>query len=70
MEKDWIKILESENSIEVNIVSAKLHDNGIENVVLDKKDSAYVVLGTSELYVPADLKEEALKILNSLANEN
>jgi hypothetical protein len=66
MEKDWVKIMDSENTVEVDIVSAKLSDNGVENVILDKKDSAYVVLGRAELYVPANLEEEAMKILNSL----
>lgn len=70
MEKDWIKIMDSENEIEVNIVSARLNDNNIENVILNKKDSAYVVLGRTELYVPANLEEEARKILNALSEES
>ena len=60
---DWVKIMESEMGLKVEVSSAHLSDENIPNVILDKKDSAYVVLGRKELYVPNEWVERAREIL-------
>ena len=61
----WVKIMESEMGLEIEIASAALHDKGIPNVVVDKKDSAYVVIGRKELYVPRDWVVKAKAVLSN-----
>lgn len=69
MNEDWVKIYDSQESLKINVAKARLNDHGIESVVMDKKDSAYVVIGRSELYVPKDKAEEAVKILEAELKE-
>jgi hypothetical protein len=61
----WTKIMESEMGLEIEVASAALSDNDIPNVVIDKKDSAYVVIGRKELYVPREWVVKAKSILES-----
>ena len=65
----WVKIMESEMGLEIEIASAALHDKEVPNVVVDKKDSAYVVIGRKELYVPRDWVVKAKAVL-SKSEEN
>lgn len=57
-------MFESQESLKVNVAKSLLSERGIESVILDKKDSAYVVIGRSELHVPKEKAEEAINILN------
>ena len=64
-EVKWIKVLHSEDGFMINLASLTLKENGIENVVMDKKDSTHVMIGYFELYVPQDF---VLKAKNHLKN--
>ena len=66
MEGDWIKIMDSEDTLTVDLANARLQDAGISSVVLNKKDSAYVVIGRAELYVPKAEVERARELLNEV----
>lgn len=59
----WVKIMESEMGLHIELASATLHDKEIPNVVVDKKDSAYVIIGRKELYVPREYVVRAKSIL-------
>ena len=63
MTDDWIKIMDTTELLEINVASAKLNEAGIENVVLNKKDSSYLVIGRAELYVLKSEAEKAMKVL-------
>jgi len=51
MEKDWVKIFESNSLQEVEITKGMLAENNIAAVILNKKDSTYGSFGIIELYV-------------------
>lgn len=48
---DWVKIYSSEQPYKCNIVKALLDEYNIEYSELDRKDSAYTMLGEIEIYV-------------------
>lgn len=58
-----VKILRSNQSFEVDLLRAKLQENGIESYVVNKQDSAYVMLGEIELFVDASNLEKAKSLL-------
>lgn len=60
---NWVKIKESEVGFEIEVASAALHDAEIPNIVVDKKDSAYVVIGSKELHVPQEWVVKAKAVL-------
>jgi hypothetical protein len=63
MEEDWKCIYRSNKHYEVEIYHGVLEGNGIESVVINKQDSAYL-FGEVELYVKAEDVLEANRILN------
>lgn len=62
MDGNWQKIYSNTYEYKVGIVHAVLRDKGITCVVMNKKDSAYLV-GEIELYVQADDVLEAKQII-------
>ncbi len=62
MKDSWQKIYSNAFEHEVEIVRAALDDAGINSVVMNKKDSVYLV-GEIELYVQADDVMRARKII-------
>ncbi len=62
MKDSWQKIYSNAFEHEVEIVRAVLDDAGINSVVMNKKDSVYLV-GEIELYVQADDVMRARKII-------
>ena len=63
MLENWEKILQDSNTQRVEIIRMYLESQGIDAVVLNKKDSSYHI-GVAELYVPNDSAEQAKTILN------
>jgi hypothetical protein len=63
MEEHWQVIYSSNFQHKVEIVKAVLEDAGIESVVVNKKDSAYL-FGEIELYVHRDKVLRARQIIN------
>ncbi|SEF77628.1 putative signal transducing protein [Algoriphagus boritolerans] len=47
----WIKVFEDQNQIRAEIVKGVLEENGIAAVLMNKKETAYQVLGTYEVLV-------------------
>jgi hypothetical protein len=64
--KNWLKIGESKNGIDLEIQKSVLRENcGIQAIVLNNKLSAYD-LGNWELYVHESQAEEAKLYLSNL----
>ncbi len=63
MEENWQKIYSSSYDYKVGIVKAVLKDSGIDSVIVNKKDRAYL-FGEVELYVNADDVLRAKQIIN------
>jgi len=63
MEKDWVKLATLNNLQKAEILRTLLESEGIETVVLNKKDSAYAVFGELEIYCHAENALKALEIL-------
>lgn len=51
MEKDWSVVYKTANQYEVDILQGMLRENGIESVIINQKDSAYMSFGNTFLYV-------------------
>ena len=66
---EWIKIYTTQDRIKGEIVKSALNEQGIPNVVMNKQDSAYVLLGDIEIMVPKEDVDEAYNLINSLTYE-
>lgn len=53
MENDWVLIYETDKNFEIEIIRGMLEEHGIDAVIVNKKDSAYLI-GNFELYVSRD----------------
>ncbi len=65
MEKNWVKIYESNDEIKVEMARQLLEDNDIESVIINKKDRAYG-FGDYELYCMRDCVIRAKLLLKEL----
>jgi len=50
MEDTWVKVYSADNEYAVEIVKGLLDESGIESVILNRKDSEFLI-GEVELYV-------------------
>jgi hypothetical protein len=51
MENGWQKVFSSQLLHQVEIIRAVLAENDINSVVVDKRDSSYVMLGDINIFV-------------------
>ncbi len=65
----WIKVYSSVDSMQVSIIKGLLDEHGFDPVVMNRQDSAYVVLGEIDLLVPDHQASEALVIIKNLELE-
>lgn len=65
MEKNWVKIFETPEDLNMEIARQQLEDHGIEAVVINKKDRTYLI-GELELYVNRDRVIEAKSVIKEL----
>ena len=63
IEDHWEKVYSTDQNYQANIVNMKLRDNGIESVVIKKKDSVFLVFGDIEVYTDQKDAEKARKII-------
>ena len=66
MEKGWTNVFSSSDEYLVSIAKDLLENSGIECVVINHKDSAYVIWGEAELYVSDKNEAQAREILKQL----
>ena len=63
MEDNWVKIYSAPELVKVELAKHLLDENNIDNYIMDKADSALVVLGEIELYTPEEQAEKAVSLL-------
>jgi hypothetical protein len=51
------------------LLKSLLISEGIEAVSMNKKDSSNIIFGTVSLYVPAEMEQKALEIIQSQSGE-
>lgn len=51
MDQEWKCIYFSNQMHKIEIVRSVLNDNNIKSVVIDKRDSSYIMVGDVEVYV-------------------
>jgi hypothetical protein len=66
--EDWKLVFSSNKIHEVEYIKDVLENNNIVSVIVNKKDSAYL-LGDVELYVPVEHAFDATQIINKLERE-
>ncbi|MGY6742310.1 MAG: putative signal transducing protein [Cecembia sp.] len=64
--KNWQKVYENNSPVRAEIVKGVLEDNGIQAVILSKKESVYQIFGNYEVMVPVN---DALRAVNIVKNE-
>ncbi|WP_291784297.1 DUF2007 domain-containing protein [Cecembia sp.] len=64
--KNWKKVYENSSPVRAEIVKGVLEDNGIQAVILNKKESVYQIFGNHEVMVPVN---DALRAVNIVKNE-
>lgn len=65
MEKDWVKIYESNNEVRIEMARQLLEDNNIDSVIINKKDRSYG-FGEFELYCMRDYVIRAKLLIKEL----
>ena len=66
MEDNWVKIFSTDQPYQAEIARQILEDNDIPAVVLNKKDSSYLVFGETEVYVDQDNVIRAKQLIKTL----
>lgn len=59
----WLKIWSGTSELEALSVCDLLTAYGIENQIVNQKDSSYIFIGELRLFVPESKQEEARKLL-------
>ena len=66
MEKGWEKIFTTAQPYQAEVARQVLEEAGIQAVVINKKDSSYLVFGEAELYVKQDDVIRAKQLIKNL----
>ena len=70
MEKDWKRVYFTGDNYRSILAKELLEENGITAVIINRKDSSYLVFGDIEVYVSKEYELEALEILKNLKSGN
>jgi len=62
--KDWVKVFETENNSEAEIIAGKIENSGIPVSLINKKDSSFTTFGMLEIYVSPENVSEAKRIIH------
>ncbi|HCT29359.1 MAG TPA: hypothetical protein DIW31_01175 [Bacteroidales bacterium] len=68
MEDNWVSILSTSQPWQADMAKQILAENGIEAVVLNKRDSSYTVFGEIEIYVSQEDAEKSKNLLKNIEN--
>ncbi|MCB2221204.1 MAG: DUF2007 domain-containing protein [Bacteroidetes bacterium] len=63
MDGNWVKIYTTTEGYKAEIIKGMLLQHGIESIIINKKDSAYL-FGELELYVSSDFAIKANRLVN------
>ena len=66
MEKDWIRIFDTDRPFEAELIKGMLLENGINAVLLNRQDSSYLqaLPGRAEIYVHISQEAQARELIN------
>jgi hypothetical protein len=67
--KDWVKVFETENNSEAEIIAGKIENSGIPVSLINKKDSSFTTFGMLEIYVSPENVSEAKRIIHEDLSE-
>ena len=68
MEDNWTSIYSTDKVWQAEIAKQILFDNGLESVVINKKDSSYMAFGEIEVYVSQEDSEKGKELLKNIEN--
>ncbi|TVQ48875.1 MAG: hypothetical protein EA362_05380 [Saprospirales bacterium] len=68
--EDLTKVFASSDPIKAQLIQSMLHKNGMEASVLDKKDTAYVMLGEAAVFVASEDAVKARKLIEEFEAED
>ena len=66
---DWKMVFKTQNPVQADIIAGNLENNGVNVVVINKRDSSYLVFGYIELYVHEDEFDMATKLIEEAQDE-
>lgn len=68
MENDWVKVYKTTDLYRAEMAKQILEGEGIEAVVMNQKDSTYLIFGEIELFVKSENESSAMQLLKDLEN--
>jgi hypothetical protein len=66
MEEGWKTVFETDQEYQATIAKDILEDNGLKVVVMNQRDSAYLVFGSISVLVPATDEGKAINLLKAI----
>lgn len=66
MEKDWVIVYSTNQIYLAEIAKQVLADNGMDSIIINKKDSSYNDFGDIELYVNSDFITKAKALIKEI----
>ena len=66
MEKDWVIVYSTNQIYLAEIAKQVLADNGMNSIIINKKDSSYNDFGDIELYVDCDFVNKAKALIKEI----
>lgn len=66
MEGNWVVIYSSDKPWQAEIAKQVLIENGIDAVVINKKDSSYLTFGDAEVYVAVENAEKGKTLIKDI----
>lgn len=66
MEKEWAVVFETDQLFRAEIAVQVLQEEGIEAVIMNKKDSSYIIFGEIKVFVRNEFLEKAEELIKKL----
>jgi len=64
MDQEWTKLMTTTQLYEAKVIEARLKEADIESYIMNKQDSAYVMIGEIQIYVLEKDVAAATTLLN------
>lgn len=62
---NWVKVFESKQAYQVEMVKDMLADQGFDAVIVNKKDTAYNIFGQYEIHVAPEYAVRAIRVIEN-----
>jgi len=62
---NWVKVFESKQAYQVEMVKDMLADQGFDPVIVNKKDTAYNIFGQYEIHVAPEYAVRAIRVIEN-----